>query len=64
MKQLRPLIIAISILFASCDKKREEPVAEKKNLALAALEQKNYEEDGFPDFGYMVSPQEYREKIF
>jgi hypothetical protein len=62
MKQLKPLIIASSIFFASCDKKHETPVTEKTPIALTALEKQNYEENGFPDFGYMVSPQEYREK--
>lgn len=63
MKNLRPLIIATSVLIASCNGKKDEaPIIEKSTAALAALEKQNYEENGFPDFGYMVSPQEYREK--
>lgn len=63
MKHLKSFIIATSVLIASCNGKKEEaPVAQKSTAALTELEKQNYEQNGFPDFGYMVSPEEYQEK--
>lgn len=63
MKHLTPIIVA-TMLLASCgqtpDITNEITVDEHDNLTL--LETQNVQSNVFPDFGFMVSPQEYREK--
>ena len=65
MKPLKLLFIISLLYFSSCEKKTKDVVINKtineevipKELAIATNEK-----NGFPDFGYMVSAKDYREK--
>lgn len=63
MKQLKLFVIALTVIFISCNKKDPEtPVYEDLSKVEVPLMGIDYEKNSFPDFGYMVSPAEYLAK--
>jgi len=64
MKHLKFLFIAVCVLFASCEEKNKTEVIDDNYQVIIPdeLASATNETNGFPDFGYMITPQEYREK--
>ena len=63
MKLLHLFVIPLVALSASCDEKPPEaPIYEDTTQAKTALWGIDYEKNGFPDFGFMVSPADYHTK--
>jgi len=62
MKLLKFLFISMLVLFTSCEKKSETVIVnEDIDIVIPdELASVTNESNGFPDFGYMVSPEEYR----
>jgi hypothetical protein len=62
MKKLNLLIFGVAFFFVACNEKHETPAGTESISVTAVLESQNYEKNGFPDFGYMISDSEYRAK--
>lgn len=62
MKKVIILIGGMVFLFSLCKLNKGAPVIQHAVYTPSAIEKINYERNGFPDFGYMVSDSEYLAK--
>ena len=66
MKKLFFTLFTMILIFSSCEKKTKTTIINETNYEgyteLTILDNMNFGRHGFPDFGYMVSKEEYFQK--